>query len=272
MHQVKVSVQLHPQQATIDEFREAWLRADELGVDGIFTWDHFFPLYGDRDGPSFEAWTLLAGLGVLTGQAEIGCLVHSISYRNPALLSKMATTLDLLLGGRLILGLGAGWSQRDYQEFDYDYGTAGQRLKALERGIEIIEARWAKDSPRPPRETIPILIGGGGEKVTLRIAAQHADIWHAFGDPERWAAKSRVLDEWCSRVGRDPGQIERSASIEGRPNRLDDYVKVGATHLICNLGAPFDMGPVREMLSWRDARRRSDGAGAAAGGREQGAG
>jgi probable F420-dependent oxidoreductase len=264
---VKIGVAFHPQHTTTAEFLRGWQEADALGVDSLWTWDHFFPLTGDPNGASFEAWTLLAAAGVQTSRAEIGCLVHGMSYRNPALLSAMAKTLDHFLGGRLILGLGAGWFEREYDEYGYEFGTAGDRLRNLERGIEIIKQRWTIDEPKPPRGTIPILIGGGGEKVTLRITAQHADLWHGFGSPEEWGRKNRILDDWCARVGRDPATIARSvtvfderwdapfAEIGPHEERLEQYIAAGADLFTYGSVAPFDLTPVRALVEWRDGRR-----------------
>ena len=256
MPAIEIGVQVHPQQTTYERYREAWLRLDEMGVDSIWNWDHFFPLYGEPNGPRFEGWTTLATLGVETKRARVGCLVLCMSYRNPALLATMAKTLDHATGGRLILGVGAGWFQRDYDEYGYDFGTPGQRLKNLERGLEVIKARWERDEPKPLRGTIPILIGGGGEKVTLRITAQHADLWNGFGPAEQWERKNRILDDWCRKIGRDPAAIERTASIGAEDlRRLDPFVEAGATHLICRLGAPFDLAPIERLLAWRDRSR-----------------
>jgi probable F420-dependent oxidoreductase len=253
---VRIGVQLHPQHTSYADYRRAWLRADALGVDTIWNWDHFFPLYGDPDGDHFEGWTTLAALGSETRHATIGCLVLSMSYRNPALLSQMAKTLDHVVGGRFILGVGAGWFERDYAEYGYEFGTAGERLRNLERSIETIKERWAIDRPPPVNGRIPILVGGGGEKVTLRIAAQHADLWHGFGPPDRWRAKSGVLDDWCRRVGRDPAEIERTAGIAaGAGHEVDAFLAAGATHFIYEVGAPFDMAPVERLLAWRDEQR-----------------
>jgi probable F420-dependent oxidoreductase len=253
-----VGVQLHPQHCSFADYREAWLRLDEMGVDTLWNWDHFFPLYGQRDGSHFEGWTSLAVLGPQTRRARVGCLVLAMSYRNPALLSAMAKTLDHATHGRLILGLGAGWHHRDYSEYGYEFGSPGQRLKNLERGLEIIKERWRRDNPRPISGGVPILIGGGGEKVTLRITAQYADLWNHFGPAERWGAKSRVLDDWCARIGREPAAIERTVAVNSSDlGNLDHFVRLGATHLIYSLGAPFDPRPVERLLAWRDKQGRS---------------
>jgi probable F420-dependent oxidoreductase len=253
MSMFKVGVQLHPQHTSFEDFRRAWLAADELGVDIILNWDHFFPLSGDPNGDHFEGWTSVAAIAPQTKHAQIGTLVLSMGYRNPALLSNMARTLDHATGGRLILGLGGGWAQRDYDEYGYEFGTAGDRLRTLDRGLAIIKERWAKDPPKPVRGTIPILIGGGGEKVTLRITAQYADLWHGFGDVQTWGAKNEVLNGWCRKLGRDPAEIARIAPINAQSlDRVDDFVKVGATQLMYGLDPPFDLAPIKQLLAWRD--------------------
>lgn len=255
MAKIKVGVTIQPQHTTWASFRQAWLAADALGVDSLWTWDHFFPLSGDPDGPHFEGWTVLAALGPATRRPTIGCLVHSMSYRNPALLSAMAKTLDHALDGRFILGLGAGWFERDYQEYGYEFGTAGERLSNLERGIEVIKERWERDNPRPVHGTIPIMVGGSGEKVTLRITARHADLWNGSGPPENLRHKNDVLDGWCAKVGRDPRAIERTVSIDDPDlDRLDDYVAAGADHFIYRLAAPFRLESLERLVSWRDSR------------------
>ncbi len=247
MARFKVGVSLHPQQATIEEYRAAWRQVDRMGVDSLWVWDHFYPLYGDPDGAHFECWSLLAAMAVDTSSPSIGSLVTCNSYRNPNLLAHIAQTVSLLSGGRLILGIGAGWFERDYTEYGYEFGTPGSRLADLGRNLPRIRARLAKLNP--PAPDLPILIGGGGEKVTLRLVAEHADLWNTFGPPESYRHKSAVLDQWCQRVGRDSGRIERTASI--RPSelaQLEEFLAAGATHLIVPLGKPLDLSPVEQLL------------------------
>lgn len=254
-HPIRVGVQLHPQHVSYQDYIEAVRRFDEMGVDTIFNWDHFFPLYGDPQGNHFEGWTLLAAMAALTRHAQVGCLVTCNTYRNPALLADMAKTVDHISGGRLILGIGAGWFQRDYQEYGYDFGTAGSRLAALEEALPIIKHRWEVDVPKPVHR-IPILVGGGGEKKTLRITAKYADIWHGFGNVETLTHKLQVLDQWCAEIGRNPQEIERSsAAPQGADEQeLDALLKAGVTHFIHGMGTPWDFKTTEQLVKWRDAR------------------
>jgi probable F420-dependent oxidoreductase len=233
---------------TVQEMRDAWQRADALGVDSIWVWDHFFPLYGDPDAAHFEAYSLLAAMAVDTTNADIGALVTCNSYRNPNLLADIARTIDHLSEGRFVLGIGSGWFERDYDEYGYEFGTAGSRLRELEAALPMIMDRLGRLEP-PPRGRLPILIGGAGEKVTLRLVAEHADAWNTFGPPANFAHKNAVLNEWCERLGRNPSHIERTVGIH--QSEIDDwqaYVDVGADHLIVMTGAPFDLEPVRRLL------------------------
>lgn len=270
MRPARVGVQLHPQHAEYADLRRACAELDALGVDVMFNWDHFYPLYGDPDGAHFECWTMLAAWAEATERAEIGALVTCNSYRNPQLLADMARTVDHIsarpgVPGRLILGIGSGWFERDYTAYGYEFGTAGGRLDALARDLPLIKDRWAQLNPAPTRR-IPVLIGGGGERKTLRIVAEHADIWHGFGDAETIAHKHAVLDDWCARRGRDPEEIERSAGVSPLPGRIpeavDDYAAgaevlyaVGTRLFTVGLNGPtYDLGPVRDLLAWRDTK------------------
>ena len=256
-HPLRVGVQLRPQHTTYQDYAEAVRRAEEIGVDTIFTWDHFFPIFGDPQGNHFEGWTLLTAMATLTTRARIGCLVTCNSYRNPALLADMAKTVDHISHGRLILGLGAGWSERDYKEYGYAFGTVGSRLASLEEALPIIKHRWEVDVPKPIQQPIPILIGGGGEKKTLRITAHYADMWHGFGDSETLAQKRKVLDGWCQDIGRDPGEIERSTGARATDSdeQRDALVKTGVTHFIAGMQAPWDFAALERLVRWRDSRQ-----------------
>jgi probable F420-dependent oxidoreductase len=246
---VKIGVQLQPQHTSVGSLRSAWRAADELGVDSIWIWDHFYPLYGDPEGAHFECWTLLAALAADTSRARFGALVSGIGYRNPDLLADMARTIDHVAGGRLVLGLGAGWFERDYDEYGFEFGTAGSRLRALESALERIRTRFSMLTPGPVGD-LPILIGGGGEKVTLRLVAEHASMWNGFGTPSEWGRKNGILDEWCARVGREPGAIERSVLVDSVPHEgvVDAYREAGVDLLIIGLSDPFDLDGVAPLL------------------------
>lgn len=248
MARFRVGVQLHPQATTIDAMRSAWRDADALEVDSIWVWDHFFPIYGDHNSAHFEAYTLLGALAVETVGAQIGALVTCNSYRNPNLLADMAQTIDHLSAGRFVLGIGAGWYDRDYREYGYEFGTAATRLRDLERDLPVIMDRLATLKPGPTGR-LPILLGGSGERVTLRLVAEHADAWNSFGPPDSYARKNKVLDQWCDRVGRNPRQIERTVAIQS--DGVDDwqaFLDAGAEHIIVMMGAPYDLAPVARLL------------------------
>ncbi|GAB3683079.1 LLM class F420-dependent oxidoreductase [Angustibacter aerolatus] len=250
---VRIGVQLHPQHAEWSDIRRAVVAAEEAGVDIAFNWDHFYPLYGEPEGKHFECWTMLAAWAEVTERVEIGALVTCNSYRNPELLADMSRTIDHISGGRLILGIGAGWFEKDYDEYGYEFGTAGSRLADLGEALPRIESRLAKLNPAPTRH-IPVLIGGGGEKKTLRLVARHADTWHGFGDPEVVERKVRILDEWCATEGRDPADIERSCGVEGGPEQTAQQLHdLGVRLFTIGLNGPdYDLGPLRDWLAWRD--------------------
>jgi probable F420-dependent oxidoreductase len=248
MARFKVGVQLHPQATGLGELRAAWEAADALGVDSLWTWDHFYPLYGDPDAEHYECYSVLAAMAVTTQTARFGALVTCNSYRNPELLADMARTIDILSGGRFILGIGSGWFERDYVEYGYEFATPVDRLRALESSLPRIRERLSKLNPLPAGP-LPILIGGAGEEVTLRLVSEYADMWNSFGPPDNFAHKNRVLDQWCEKAGRAPGQVERTVAI--RPTELDDvdaYLEAGAEHFIVMMDPPFNLDVTRELL------------------------
>jgi F420-dependent oxidoreductase-like protein len=201
---------------------------ERTGWDGIWYADHFMPSIGDVDGPNQECWTVLAGLAAAVPRVRLGPLVTGNTYRHPAVLAKMAATVDHISGGRLVLGLGAGWQENEHEAYGIEFGTVGARLDWLEEACQIIRSLFAEErtsfsgsrytitdaplEPKPVQSPPPLLIGGGGEQRTMRIAARHADEWNIWGTPERLAEKGAVLDQRCEEIGRDPGEITRSAN------------------------------------------------------------
>lgn len=255
-HPIRIGVQLQPQQADYRAIRDAVTAAEELGADIAFNWDHFYPLYGDPDGKHFECWTMLGAWAEQTSRIEIGALVTCNSYRNPQLLADMARTVDHIADGRLILGIGSGWFERDYDEYGYEFGTAGGRLDDLAGALPKITARLEKLNP-PPTRHIPVLIGGGGEKKTLRLVAEYADIWHSFGNLDVFTRKSGILDQHCASVGRDPATIERSIGVpDGEPEEVGQaFIDAGASLFTVGVGGPdYDLGTLENWISWRNAR------------------
>lgn len=256
---LKVGVQFHPQHTTVDELRRAWMAADTMGVDSIWVWDHFFPLYaeggpyfwpprGTPTGAHYESWTLLSAMAADTTRARIGVLISNINFRNPDLLADMARTVDHLSAGRVILGIGAGNVDRDFAEYGYQFGPGRERLRALEDGIRRIKRRLTLLEPLP-LGPLPLLIGGSGQKVTLRLVAEHADLWNSFGPPAEYAAQNVVLNGWCEQVGRDPATIERTVLLDvpEEASDLEGFVEAGAQHIIVGCAHPFDLEPVREL-------------------------
>jgi alkanesulfonate monooxygenase SsuD/methylene tetrahydromethanopterin reductase-like flavin-dependent oxidoreductase (luciferase family) len=211
-------------------FLSAAQHADELGYDTIWTWDHIYAIFGDPHQPVLEGYTALAGLATETRRTELGLLVGANTFRNPGLVAKMMVNIDHMSQGRAILGLGGAWFEPEHQAFGIDFGTGfGQRLDWMDEATEAIRAlidggivtsggdgRYAfsdlRLNPGPARSRMPIMIGGSGEKKTLRSVAKYADQWNAFGDPEALRHKDSVLQRHCDDVGRDHTEIERTTS------------------------------------------------------------
>ena len=216
------------------------------------------PNAGDptQRGDHFEGWALLSAFAAITNKVEIGMLVTCNSYRNPNLLADIYRTTDHISHGRMILGLGSGWYEKDYTEYDYEFGTAVGRLKNLRRDLPIIKSRLNALGPKPLRDPVPIIIGGGGEKMTLKMVAEHATMWNYFGTPEQMAHKISVLKKWCDEIGRDHNEIEKTVLLPDPSliSKLDDYVNVGVTHFIIGLGTPFEFGQAQQLLDWKNSR------------------
>ncbi|MCI0345882.1 MAG: LLM class F420-dependent oxidoreductase [Chloroflexi bacterium] len=242
--------------------RDAAVRSEELGYDIVYTWDHFFPLYDDRNGPHFECWSLLAAWAEATERIELGPLVVCNSYRNPQLVADIARTVDHVSGGRVILGLGAGWFRRDYEEYGYEFGTMGRRIDALGEALPRIQQRLGVLNP-PPVRRMPILIAGTGVRMTLRLVARYADAWHARfpARPAELEPAVAALRGWCAEIGRDPAEIEWSVGVE--PDDLERFIdedaatclEMGFTQFTLGFNGPewrVDGGAA--ALAWRDAQ------------------
>ncbi|HET9014437.1 MAG TPA: LLM class flavin-dependent oxidoreductase [Thermomicrobiaceae bacterium] len=225
---MRFGVHIGQQNCTIDDLRRLWTWADRGGLYWFSVWDHFY-CKTDDSAPHFEAIPLMAAAAVETRDIRIGCLVFCAAYRNPGLLVKSMVTIDHLSGGRATVGLGAGWHEPEYRAYGYHFGPPRERLDLLEenaaavrqlldRETTSLDGRYvqlanAYSNPKPVGP-MPLCIGGGGEKRTLRIAARYADSWNAaYIGPEDFRHKSAVLDHWCETEGRDPASIERSVNL-----------------------------------------------------------
>ncbi len=211
------------------DLQDAASHAAETGWDGVWLADHFMPNTTSGEGPVLECFTVLAGLATTIPRVRLGSLVAGNTYRHPAVLAKAAATLDHLSGGRAVLGLGAGWQENEHRAYGIELPDVKGRLGRLEEACEVLRrllddertsftGRYyrlvdAPLQPKPVQAHLPLLVGGGGERVTLRIAARWADEWNTWGTPDHLAAKAQVLDRHCEAVGRDPKEITRSAQV-----------------------------------------------------------
>jgi len=219
------------QDSSYEDLRRAWRLADSSGFKWVSVWDHFYESpYTGGASPVFETVSIMAALAAVTRNVRVGCLVYSAGYRPPSVLAKVATTIDHISNGRAALGLGAGWHVHEYEAFGFDFPPARTRLDMLEECVQIVQSMLTKETttfegrhfrvknvrclPPPVQAKLPVLVGGQGEKRTLRIAARHADGWNAaYISPEAFKHKNAVLDQWCERERRDPATIERSINV-----------------------------------------------------------
>jgi alkanesulfonate monooxygenase SsuD/methylene tetrahydromethanopterin reductase-like flavin-dependent oxidoreductase (luciferase family) len=211
-------------------FLEAGVRADRLGFDTLWTWDHLYPIQGSSDGPMFEGWLTLAAWAQATERIRIGLMVAANTFREPALTAKMATTLDHISGGRAILGVGAAWFEEEHLAFGIPFGSGfPERLRWLGEALPIMRgmlhgerptasgprytAKAVRNNPPPIQEHLPVVVGGGGEKVTLKLVARYADANNVGGGFETVRRKEAILLQHCETIGRDPGEIERTTNV-----------------------------------------------------------
>ncbi|MGE0625632.1 MAG: LLM class F420-dependent oxidoreductase [Pseudomonadales bacterium] len=215
-----------PSQA-FDDVLELCSHAEQTGWDGIWYADHFMPNAEDTSAPWPEAWITLAALGARVPRVRLGTLVSGNTYRHPAVLAKMAATLDHITGGRVVLGLGSGWQENEHTQYGIPFYTVPDRLKRLDEACQVIKSLFSETKsnfdghyyqledaslePKPVQKPLPLLIGGGGEKMTLKITAKYADEWNVWGTVATLKQKMAILDEHCRKAGRDPKAIQRSA-------------------------------------------------------------
>jgi alkanesulfonate monooxygenase SsuD/methylene tetrahydromethanopterin reductase-like flavin-dependent oxidoreductase (luciferase family) len=303
---VKLGINLWSQASDWPTYLAAGRRADELGYDTLWTWDHIYAIFGDPHQPIFEGYTALAALAQATERIRLGLFVGANTFRNPGLAAKAITTIDHISNGRAIAGIGGAWFELEHRAFGIDFGSGfGQRLDWLAEAAPAMRAmfdgtpvtsrpggRYSFDDvrldPRPVQGHLPIMIGGGGEKKTLRIVAQWADMWNVFGTPETVAAKDAILSAHCADVGRDPSEIERTLGCKvtirsteaeaervrrslldhnrtpmsrvegdvsfwtGTPEQIADtmlsYIRVGFEHFIAELPAPYDVETMESLV------------------------
>ncbi len=226
---IRFGLQVAQQQTTVGELNDVWQEAEALGFDTLWVNDHLLPSVGPSDGPNFESWTLLGAMAVSTSTIQIGCMVTSNTFRQPSILAKMATTVDHLSNGRLILGIGAGWFKREHEAYGVAFSTMKGRAKRLDEALQVITKLWQADPtasfegkyyslidapfvPKPVQQPMPpIMIGGIGEKLTLPLVARYAQMWNVpILSPGQFAKKNQVLEKYCEDIDRDCSEIERS--------------------------------------------------------------
>ena len=229
-HPIRFGIQTSQQNVEWSSMLDLWRKAESWGYDSLWNFDHFYPIFVDPNGPCLEGWTTLAALGQATSRVRIGHLVNGNTYRNPCVLAKMAATLDHVTNGRLNLGIGAGWFELEHRAFGIDFKTVRGRLDALDEACRILKGMFtgepfslhgkhytvddARGLPVPiQRPHPPIMVGGSGEKILLRIVAEHADMWNTSGDADRLAHLVDVIRRHGDAVGRDTEQIEKTVMM-----------------------------------------------------------
>ena len=292
---MRFGIQTGPQNTSWSELLNIWQVADGLKFDTAWTFDHFFPIFTDPKGTQLEGWTALTALAMKTEHVRVGTLVTGVTYREPAVLAKIGATLDVITGGRLEMGIGAGWFELEHNALGIPFYTVAERIKRLGEACEVILRMWTEDAasydgvyyhlkeaycnPKPVQKPHPpILIGGSGEQLTLKMVARYADEWNAFGTPDVIRHKIEVLEGHCRTIGRDVNKIEKSVGIPlvmtkdsskvdamltemgnrrgmsledarasmlwGTPDqvieKIEAYRAVGVTHIILSQRAPYD--------------------------------
>lgn len=273
MPNLRWGIKTAPQHTTYEAMREVWREADaNPAFEHAWLFDHFNPIHSDVDGPCYECWTTLSALAAETERLRLGLMVAGNTYRHPAVHAHMAATVDVISGGRLDFGVGAGWNEYEHQSMGIPLYPAGERIRRLGEACELTRLLWTQDltdydgrfyqltearlNPKPIQKPYPpIVIGGSGEQLTLRVVAQHADIWNSSAaDARELRHKQQILREHCAAIGRDPDEIE--ISVQTRINyddlaasvaTLQPLVAAGATHIVLMLAYPYPEGIVAQL-------------------------
>jgi F420-dependent oxidoreductase-like protein len=264
MARLSFGIKTAPQHTTYAAMLALWEAADATpALEHAWLFDHFAPIHSDVNGPCLEGWTTLAAFAARTNRLRLGLMVTGNTYRHPAVLANMAATVDVISNGRLDLGIGAGWNEYEHTSMGIPLYAPGERIRRLGEACEIIkrlftqpvtdfdgryyQLKEARCEPKPVQQHVPIVIGGGGEQLTLRVVARYADVWNFVGGPiATLNHKLDVLRQHCAAVGRDPSAITISVQapvnyddLPGTAVSVQQYVDAGATHLILNLRPPF---------------------------------
>jgi len=267
---MRISVKLAP---TFDypELEQFWRTADSLGFEAVWDYDHFYGLV-DNTKPTYEGWTTLAAMAVVVRQARVGCMVTGVTYRNPAILAKMAVTVDHISGGRLDFGIGAGWHEAEHRGYGIEFPSPGTRVAMVDEALTVIRRLWTEESvtfagrfytlddaicePNPLQRPHPPIVIGGTQPKMLRVIARHADEWNmpSHEGPTQWGEANTRLDEACAEVGREPAEVRRSVQLFLHPRKdgqvskqlelLGEYEARGCEHAVLSFYQP----PTAELL------------------------
>jgi F420-dependent oxidoreductase-like protein len=227
---IRFGVYSGPQHASFEACLELWRRCEELGYDWLSVFDHFMPIVGDPAGPCFEGPTMMAAMAAHTSRVRVAILVTGVTYRHPAVAANMAATIDHISGGRAEYGIGAGWFEEEHEQYGIPFPRLGVRMDMLDEACRVMRGLWTEErfsfdgehyaleeaqmDPTPLQPRLPLIIGGEGEKRTLRIVAEHADVWNTgLGEIETFRHKLDVLSRHCAAVGRDPAEIRKSLTF-----------------------------------------------------------
>jgi len=273
MKTISFGIKTAPQHTTYEEILRVWKQADQNpAFEHAWLFDHYAPIFSDLDGPCLEGWTTLAALAAETKRIRLGLMVTGNTYRHPAILASIAATVDIVSNGRLDLGIGAGWNEYEHASMGIPLYAPGERIRRLDEACQIIkllytqhlttfegryyQLREARREPKPVQKPYPpFVIGGGGEQLTLRVVAKHADVWNfAGGTVEDFKRKVGILGEHCERVGRDMQQIKLSAQVRVNYDNLTEttertqsFLDAGATHFVYTLSSPYPKDIVSQI-------------------------